>query len=528
MSLSRLICSGWLAFFLAVPFTGSADGLAVKLGEKGLESLRWKGSELLKNGDFSVVDAQFCDSSGKIITADPEKKETAFDAASETIKQTYPWGTVTCSYKPDSDRLDMVVGVQNNSKQILRGISLQLMDFDWPQIPKGWVLNFPHLVSNVGEPSVDVVDFGAGEVAVCNEEIERPLLLGFPGRLSVTERPLWVSSMNIGWLSPLLDSVICRPIAPGGQDHYRLSLRFASSGVAARNVAADIYQKFNEAYPFRLKWADRRPIGALFLCSHEAASPSNPRGWFYESLLDFQGEAGIAAFRTRLMRYAKDSIRIADHMGAQGVIVWDVEGEQFPHPVSYVGDPRFLPPEMHACVNEFFAKFAAAGLRVGVCLRPQRFVTDEHGAKAFQKAVNDPAATLIEKIAYARKQWGCTLFYIDSNGDPNVPMSADIFAKVAKAFPDVLLIPEHKNLRYYTMTAPYNSFVQRGVAQTPADVRSVYPQAFSVIYAPGGPIDQRKDELVSAVRDGDILMFHCWYDDPANRLLRAIYQQGRR
>ena len=244
MFLRRSIC-GWLWFLLVtLPYKELAAGLEVKIGEKGLESLRWKDTELLKNGDLSVADAQFLDRDGKIVKADLEGKGMNFDPASKTLKEMYSWGTVTCSYKPTADRLDLVIRIENKSELILHGICLQLMDFEWPRIPKGWVLNFPHLVSNVGAPSVDVVDFGAGELAVCNHDIARPLLLGFPGRLSITERPLWVSSMNIGWLSPLLDSVINRPIPPEGSDSYQLSLRFAPSGTPAQNVAADIYQRF--------------------------------------------------------------------------------------------------------------------------------------------------------------------------------------------------------------------------------------------------------------------------------------------
>ena len=67
--------------------------------------------------------------------------------------------------------------------------------------------------------------------------------------------------------------------------------------------------------------------------------------------------------------------------------------------------------------------------------------------------------TLVGKALYANNRWGCTLFYVDSNGDPNVPYPALVFQNVAAALAQrkiiVLLMPEHKKVRYYGATAPY-------------------------------------------------------------------------
>ena len=56
---------------------------------------------------------------------------------------------------------------------------------------------------------------------------------------------------------------------------------------------------------------------------------------------------------------------------------------------------------------------------------------------------------MIDKIRYAKDRWGISFAYIDSNTvsekDPN-PVDATAMAKVAAAFPDVLLIPEYSNL----------------------------------------------------------------------------------
>ncbi len=58
----------------------------------------------------------------------------------------------------------------------------------------------------------------------------------------------------------------------------------------------------------------------------------------------------------------------------QGIIIWDLEGQEFIQPTTYVGDPRVLSqgyaPEMDATADQLFAVFRNAGLKVGITLRP--------------------------------------------------------------------------------------------------------------------------------------------------------------
>jgi hypothetical protein len=228
------------------------------------------------------------------------------------------------------------------------------------------------------------------------------------------------------------------------------------------------------------------------------------------------------------MASADQTISILRDMNAQGMVLWDVEGEEFKHAITYIGDPRLLPslaPEMDEFADAYFAKFRDAGFRVGLCVRPQVF-TKTSGRTPEQRETVDPAKILIDKIAYARKRWDATLFYIDSNGAPNSPLDPDVFRKVVEQFPDVLLIPEHANLQYYAYSAPLR-YLSRGTAVTPNQVRSVYPKAFSLINTTDGPIDDRYADLVSAVSHGDVLLYRAWYKDPANAKLKLIYEAAQ-
>src|SRR5262249_27741581 len=150
-----------------------------------------------------------------------------------------------------------------------------------------------------------------------------------------------------------------------------------------------------------------------------------------------------------------------------------------------------------------------------------------YGDGVFQIEVTDPTQNLIDKIAYAKKRWGCSLFYVDSNGAPSAPMDDDVMDRVAAAHPDVLLVPEHVTARYFSFSAPFQA-LEMGNASTPAWVREIYPEAFSVVYVPKD-VTKHRTELVEAVRRGDILLFIGGHESGDTAEVRKIYDEaGRR
>ncbi|MCP9495381.1 MAG: hypothetical protein MSG64_13120 [Pyrinomonadaceae bacterium MAG19_C2-C3] len=528
MMLLKLVFAGLMCFVL-IPQTARAESTPQKatiiIGDKGIQTLTYDGTDLLADGEFQVIGATLQTWDGRSVEASMAHEVVANRNANR-VEWRFAWGTVTCLYRVSAQRVGFEITVANTSKHILRSIIIQPLVVKFPRPPRGWITHYPQLSPNVGAPAVNIADYGDGALAFCNDEIGRSLLTGFPGRESLSVRPIWISSANIGWLAPMLDSFIDRPIYPNQTDRYHVSLRFADTDSSLDDLAPDIKQAFVEANPPQLKWRDRRPIAALFLSSSEMNNPRNPRGWFNDRQADLISPAGQREFHERLLAYADQAVRITKSMNAQGMILWDVEGQEYPHATSYLGDPRSLPTEMQSVVDEFFKKFTDAGLHVGVCLRPQRPVRSTYDAGVFQIETPNAETTLSEKIDYAKKRWGCTLFYVDSNGDPNVPFSALIFKRLADKYPDILLVPEHENTNYYAHTAPYQSFFHHGIAATPDAVRDIYPQAFSVIYAADGDLDGRRKDLLAAVKRGDILMFNGWFDNPAQSKIKSIYEEA--
>lgn len=290
-------------------------------------------------------------------------------------------------------------------------------------------------------------------------------------------------------------------------------------------------------YPFEMTWADHRPIGMLALASCQPGkSPKNPRCWMNCSdKIDVTTEAGRADFRDQIMQCADACIAHCKDLDAQGIIVWDIEGQEMPHMTSYLADPRMLAqvaPEMEPLADTVFKKFRDAKLRVGVAIRPTRVTGHEHHWR--QTGVHDPIAELSDKINYAQKRWGCTIFYIDSNVDVKKndqgkteypPMSADGFVKLAHLHRDCLLLPEHSTPQYWANTAPYHELAQ-GYSSTPENVRALYPHSFSVLRVVDGPLleGQVFDKLTDAVKSGDILLFRAWFDDPDSQKVKSIYE----
>ena len=150
----------------------------------------------------------------------------------------------------------------------------------------------------------------------------------------------------------------------------------------------------------------------------------------------------------------------------QGIVLWDLEGDEFDQYFTYVGYPNKLhdlAPEMDAVADQMFAAFKAAGYQVGMTLRPGDFQTGPTSALPatclassssnvdlddiyiatdgtypnrgytctatntwsnvnarwpyHQHSPQDDAtllSNLESKVTYARNRWGARIYYVDS------------------------------------------------------------------------------------------------------------------
>jgi len=437
----------------------------------------------------------------------------------------------------------MRLEVSNTSSKPLNELSLRLMELNFPSVPHGGTLEAgmfgfgfkgPELrlgeghlsIPSVADPQFVVpiiqIDYGTGALNFCSDDVECavdvPQSTNFPARTSY----------------PFI--VTCGDIKPGTTKIVNVSLRFGPAGAGIQDLSADVLERYAGKYPFQVGWKDHRPIGAIFLAGPQINVPTNPRRWIMNfGQIDVTNDKGKAAFRTALLKFADNSVQVLKDIGAQGMITWDPEGEEFTGDC-YYGDPRLVPtlaPEMEfkndgvkSAIDEYFEKFRAAGLKVGVCIRPQQ-ITIVNGRPVHLAAEDEQAVHILrERIAYAKQRWGCTLFYVDSTATAFTWINPDVFKTVADTYPDVLLIPENESMRYFAYSAPLNSYMHHKIPSTPVGARLVYQKAFSVLMAPDGDRPEDHDTLVSAVRRGDILLFNSWYMNEGAIKIKKIYEEA--
>jgi len=525
-----------IILFVAVMALGSAayvrsrmlPEVTLKMEPKGLVSLKCNNAEFLSSGEFHVNQALLRKPSGETYAGDTNGV-VKVDVGARQLTATYPWGIVQVRYTAEQNRLTLNIETKNTSpSDTIQGIWYAPLVLRFPEKINEYDGSIPLMEHSVGDPGILRVSYDSGVLVVATEDVEKPLQFGFPwaeNRPANTVFPLTVNTDRVKTLPDSYPSIE-RPIPPAASDQYQISLRFGRPGDTIMDLARDVYQKYAKQFPSKLNWPDRRPIGAVFLASAATNWAKNPRGWLMDSQLDVTTPKGRAELRDHILKLADQTITILRDMNAQGVITWDIEGQEHAHAVSYIGDPRLattLAPEISGIADDYFKKFRDAGFRVGVCVRPQH-VTFSTGKAPTQQPVEDPGEELSAKIKFAREHWGATIVYIDSNvnaHDPN-PLDAQIMKKIAAAFPDVLLVPEHSTLRYYAYTAPYRE-LRQGYASTDAAVLAVYPNAFTMIYTADGPLDDRRKTLTAAVKRGDGLIYRTWYPDPQNEKVRALY-----
>lgn len=191
--------------------------LEISMGKAGLQSMKYRGTELLVDGSFVVTRAVLKAWDGTLTNADLTAGKVSVDVAQQQVTCIYPWGTIVCQYQLKGDRLQINVKATNTSEIIVQGLGMQLMYIKFPTRPKGWDGATPHLSANLGWPTVAGGDFGTGMITFCNEDVTRPLISGFlwahdhPTDLSF---PIIASTMGIGWLGNILDPYMDRPIYP--------------------------------------------------------------------------------------------------------------------------------------------------------------------------------------------------------------------------------------------------------------------------------------------------------------------------
>ncbi len=495
---------------VAAPFAAAAP-VSFKLNHEGLVSLQYRGNEFINAHSGGPKGIFFAGPWPANDSHESGGYRSSVLAEDDTVRQTYSWGEASCHYSVEGNDLKLAIRVTNRSSQTISQVQLSLGEIAFPNhaTPNGWQNSAPPGADNYKTPTILIGDYGTGALALVDEK--------------VSQRE-WTQWMSRYWSAYPIRVTSGNDVAPGASEDFALSLRFGNSGDNRQTLAGDVWLAFQELRPQTLSWPDRRPIGSVALAAVNRGYKTNPRGWFNESSLNVFTAAGKEQFHQHLQYLANATVQNVKAMNAQGIIVWDIEGEQYMQgPGTFIGDPtkvKQFAPEMDLYADEFFRTIHSQGIRVGVLLRPQEVVPWSKGGYTHREyATNDEiVAAMAARVTYSKNRWGCTLFYVDTNGGAKGLYDSVIFKRLNEIHPDCLFIPEAQDNSYYAYSAPYDELrTLTGIAstsETGATARALYPGGFTVINTPDGDLKGKHNDLVNAVRRGDVLMFRSWFRAP--------------
>lgn len=537
-----------------------AQGLQVTFGSKGVQSLAYNGVGLENLSSFSgdafhIWHMKATDLSGNVLSTgqygwgENNNGET-WNAQTHTETYNFTWGNIATQFVQNGDTLNIIVTETNygSSGILFDGAEIFPFALHFPADPINFY-GYTQYAITTTDPGVSVADFGSGVVTAVVPDESAPLYAGWKSAGNAAYTPIMTSTAPDGLATFLPHND--RPVQPGTSFTYTVSLRFTPEGTPANT--ADAYASFASTYPSQMTWTDKRVLGTAYLASSPAGSdntqpggfPSNPRRYFNDPSTDITSAAGLQNFQNRILAQAATNVVNAGNMNAQGVITWDLEGEQYPQTTSYVCSPdqiAAVAPEMESIVSDpsspfhgqklddaYFKTMTTAGLKVGLCLRPQVFTFGPNGT-ASQVSLSGNAAivaNLETKARFANSRWGATIFYVDSTVNPDGgTLDPAIFQQLITDLPEMLFIPEESTTRYYAYTAPFYSFIFHTTTGTAPAVYSAYPNAFGanlVNDVAAVTLTTYQPQLTNAVSKGDILMGHTDYWQANDPTLVSIY-----
>jgi len=517
-------------------------GLVVRYNQNGLASLTYNNHEYY-GGEATFNHAIYADyqatdgSTFRIGGPYPQKKV----GYGNDITRTYENGiSIRTQYAVEKkDELQLTLTISNPNDKPIVNIPIKQFKLLFPGRPggttswhwqKGFSIRGGHNVQE--KPPIIGIETEKAVILFTNQQISQPEILQINPELKQVKSGLTEALLTIGIHKKA-------PLLPGETRKISYRIQFAPPGSDYIELASETYRAWQIKHPKTFKWPDRRPIGTEFLCrSGQLYSwPHNPRGWFNDPdlyIINDAGQvtkAGQAEFKKRLFERADRVIANLQELNAQAIIIWDIEGQEAPHPISYVGDPRIIgqtAPEMDAIADEYIQKFKKAGFKIGLTLGAPSYILDKKfhwRATRKLKSDKETVAELADKIAYAKKRWGVKLYYLDA-WDVNANVSAVDMQALHQIHPDVMIIPEWEDYQWWAYSAPYRT---RNLSEsgTPPEVRAAFPDAFSVNQFHGIYEEQSifYDWILEEIERGDVILFHSWYDSSHKHGTKHLYDE---
>lgn len=516
-------------------------------GNNGLTSLMYNGTEFnyqYSEGLLSSVKYQNGASTAFVYAPPCSRSNTTLTITQQCVAGPVQVAVTATHTLAASDTIYVDLTVTNNSTVVITEASFSVLGLQFPQFD---LANSRILKLDSTNP-LGVVNFTNGRFF---------LWLETPGADATSS--MWCGNTTTCKHQPAILN-----IAPGQTKSIRVAGRFTPDLTSYyQTITPEAYLRFSAAYPAIINWPDRRPIMAWWIADGTKRSAINPRGYLQQPLLDVSNTANFS------QQVYNQAVKIRDMMNArpvrpQGLIVWDLEGQEFILPTTYVGDPtafaKGYAAEMNAAADQMFQVFKSAGYKVGVTIRSQsmQFGTQlpstctyspNHDFKSYYIKVDNPfgarfhacydpagvqwlvvpngnggqtalkagsvaamTALLKAKIDYARQRWGTTLYYMDSAvWAGGTPLDASIIQDLQRTYPDSLFIPEQESLGTIGAAIPFaEPAIPAEPRYSPISWRWVYPTgAFAIALqnCVGNCWTDNLDKFAIGQRVGDIAIY---------------------
>src|SRR5262249_54417227 len=135
-----------------------------------------------------------------------------------------------------------------------------------------------------------------------------------------------------------------------------------------------------------------------------------------------------ATFSARVLAYTDNAIARMNALNPrpQGILIWNLEGEEFAQYFTYVGNPNKLhdmAPEMDAVADQMFAKVRAAGYIPGITLRPSNFQTGSAlPATCHHESMQELSDVFVNtSVPYPNRGFACTATNTWTQPGANLP-----------------------------------------------------------------------------------------------------------
>ncbi len=490
----------------------------------------------------------------------------SWSLSTQTETYTCSWGGFSVQYAASSGKLNSTVTLTNKtgSGVIIGGVNIYPYALHFPKDPVNFN-GYSQFAPTTTGPGIVVADYGTGVATVVTPTAKPDVYTGWGQLGNSTYFPLMTTTAPSDLASYLPQNN--SNLMPGNSLTYTVSVRFTNEGTAA-NIS-DATSNYTQVYPSQFSWTDRRIIGSAYLASNASsgngnanipsgcgATSANPRNYKVSGTIPCTYNVNSTGFQDNILNQALSIVANAKILNAQGVITWDIEGEEYPQTTSYVCSPDLiatLSPEMEQTVSSsnfsayngmklddaYFKIITNAGIRAGVCLRPN-ILSISNGVATQGYATSDAQiiSTIESKAKFANSRWNATIFYVDSSVYSNGGvLNPSIWQQVSTDLPTFMFSPEVQkgqvNIRNYAYTAQLFNFINNQDLGTSYDstfpVWQVYPEAFGLnIVNDVNPslLNNSTTQLIKGVENGDILITHADFAQANNPAIVAIYKSA--